>query len=248
MTLKEFFKTNPEVAIAFSGGVDSAYLLSEALKYAKRVRAYYVNSQFQPAFELDDALRLAENLSADICIIDADVLSDPEVVKNPKNRCYFCKQRIFNTILERAEADGFSVILDGTNASDNADDRPGMKALRELSVLSPLRECGLTKEEIRKRSKEAGLFTWNKPAYACLATRIPSGEEITEEKLSGVEQAEAFLASLGFSDLRVRTSEGNAKIQLPADQMETLLVHREEVLRELKKTYKTVVLDLESRS
>ena len=247
MNLETFFSEYPEIAIAFSGGVDSAYLLAEAIRHAKRVRAYYVKSQFQPEFELEDAKRLAGELGADLKILPVDILTFPEVLANPADRCYYCKHAIFETIVQAALEDGFSVLADGTNASDDAGDRPGMKALKELSVLSPLRECGLTKDEIRKRSKEQGLFTWNKPAYACLATRIPAGEEITADKLTAIEQAEAFLFSLGFTDFRVRSSLGNAKIQIPEAQMENVLAHRQKILTELKKYYKTITLDLEAR-
>ena len=247
MNLETFFSEYPEIAIAFSGGVDSAYLLAEAIRHAKRVRAYYVKSQFQPEFELEDAKRLAGELGADLKILPVDILTFPEVLANPADRCYYCKYAIFETIVQAALEDGFSVLADGTNASDDAGDRPGMKALKELSVLSPLRECGLTKDEIRKRSKEQGLFTWNKPAYACLATRIPAGEEITADKLTAIEQAEAFLFSLGFTDFRVRSSLGNAKIQIPEAQMENVLAHRQKILTELKKYYKTITLDLEAR-
>ena len=248
MTLQEFFQQNPEVAIAFSGGVDSAYLLYEACRHTKRARAYYVQSEFQPQFELDDAKRLAAELKADMKILHVSALSIPDVKANPKNRCYYCKQAIFGTIKKAAAEDGFTVLLDGTNASDDEGDRPGMQALRELEVKSPLRDCGLTKDEIRKRSKEAGLFTWDKPAYACLATRIPAGEELTQEKLTATEKAEMYLFSLGFKDIRVRSDDGHARIQIPEEQITELIQNREEILKELKQYYKTVSLDLEVRS
>ena len=248
MTLQEFFQQNPEVAIAFSGGVDSAYLLYEACRHTKRVRAYYVQSEFQPQFERDDARKLADELKADMTILHVSALSIPEVKANPKNRCYYCKQAIFGTIKKAAAEDGFTVLLDGTNASDDEGDRPGMQALRELSVKSPLRDCGLMKDEIRKRSKEAGLFTWDKPAYACLATRIPTGEELTQEKLTATEKAEMYLFSLGFKDIRVRSDDGHARIQIPEEQTARLIENREEILKELKQYYKTVSLDLEVRS
>ena len=247
MTLQEFFEEHPRVAIAFSGGVDSAYLLYAASKYAKEVRAYYVKSEFQPQFELDDALKLAEELNADVKVISLSVLTNPDVCENPANRCYYCKKTIFSTIISAAKEDGFTDLLDGTNASDDIADRPGTKALAELSVLSPLRECGLTKAEIRKLSKEAGLFTWDKPAYACLATRIPTCEKITAEKLAATEEAENFLFSLGFTDFRVRMQGEDAKLQLPEDQLPLLLAHREEILEKLKMYYKSVMLDLEVR-
>lgn len=174
MELKEFFAAHPKIALAFSGGVDSAYLLYAAKQLGAEVRAYYVKTAFQPQFELDDAKRLVEALHADMTVLLVDILSDTRVAANPANRCYFCKKSIFSSILHAASADGFTTLIDGTNASDDAGDRPGMQALRELKVYSPLRDCGLTKADVRRLSKEAGLFTWNKPAYACLATRIPA--------------------------------------------------------------------------
>ena len=243
MNLQEFFKENPKVALAFSGGVDSSYLLYAAMKYGADVKAYYVKALFQPQFEMDDAMRLAEQLKAPVRVLRADVLSDPVVVSNPSNRCYYC-----NMIMKAAAEDGYTVLLDGTNASDDAGDRPGMKALQELQVKSPLRECGLVKSEIRRLSKEGGLFTWDKPSYACLATRIPTGCEITAEKLQKTEKAEDFLFSLGFSDFRVRMMpNGAAPLQLPENQLPLLMEKREEILDELKKSYPAVLLDLEVR-
>lgn len=247
MTLSDFFTHNPRVALAFSGGVDSAYLLWAAKHHGAQVHAYYVKSPFQPQFELDDARRLAEQLDVPITVLPLDVLSCEQVAANPANRCYFCKKRIFSAILSAAAADGFSLLLDGTNASDAEDDRPGMKALRELQVRSPLRECGLTKDDVRRLSKEAGLFTWDKPAYACLATRIPAGEVITEKKLQATERAEQYLFSLGFSDFRIRMYHGDARLQLPAYQLERLLTLRTQVVTELKKYYPSILLDLEVR-
>lgn len=247
MTLQDFFTIHPRVAIAFSGGVDSAFLLYAAQKYAKKVWAYYVKSEFQPEFELKDAMRLAEEQNAQMTILTLHVLEIPLVSDNPPERCYYCKKAIFRAIAEAAAADGFQVLLDGTNASDSAKDRPGMRALKELSVLSPLRECGLTKAQIRKLSEEAGLFTWNKPAYACLATRIPTGETITGKKLQATEAAEDYLFSLGFADFRVRSRDGHAILQIREEQIERVLRYRKDILSELKKDYKTVTLDLEGR-
>ena len=247
MNLSTFFMENPRAAIAFSGGVDSAYLLYAALKEGADVTAYYVKSAFQPEFEYQDALRLAEELSAKMKVIPIDVLSDETVRKNPADRCYYCKRQIFSRILDAAAADGYTLILDGTNASDDLADRPGVKALRELQVRSPLLECGLTKPEIRRLSKEAGLFTWDKPAYACLATRIPTSEEITPEKLENTEKAEAFLSSLGFSDFRVRLFNGCARLQVKDTQTGLVLEKKEAILNALKPLYKAVFLDLETR-
>lgn len=247
MTLQEFFRENPKAALAFSGGVDSAYLLYAARQCGAQVRAYYVRTAFQPLFELEDARRLAEQLHADMRELTVDILVDDAVRTNPADRCYHCKRLIFSKILREAERDGFSVLMDGTNASDDADDRPGMRALRELSVRSPLRECGLTKPEIRKRSRKAGLFTWDKPAYACLATRVPTGVEITADKLERTEKAEAYLSALGFQDFRVRISGDAARIQVKQKQLALVLEQREAILEELKKSYTDVWLDLEVR-
>lgn len=247
MTLEAFFKENPKTALAFSGGVDSSYLLYAAVQAGAEVRAYYVKTAFQPEFEYEDAMRLTKQLGAEVTVLRLDALCDPQVAANPANRCYYCKQNIFGSIWRAARADGFSVLLDGTNASDQADDRPGMKALRELKVRSPLREAGLTKAMIREKSRLAGLFTWDKPAYACLATRIPTGETITEEKLTRTEWAESYLMGLGFSDLRVRLLGSCARVQLPKEQQEAFLDRREEILAVLKTRYSGVLLDMEAR-
>ena len=134
MNLQEFFAENPRVAIAFSGGVDSSYLLYAALHYGARARAYYVNSAFQPAFELEDAKRVCDFAGAELTVLELDVLEAPQVRENPADRCYYCKTALFTALARRAKADGYSVIIDGTNASDQVSDRPGMRALKELSV------------------------------------------------------------------------------------------------------------------
>jgi len=247
MDLERFFKDNPRAAIAFSGGVDSAYLLWAAVHHGADVKAYYVKTAFQPQFELEDAIRLAEFLGTEMKILPLDVLGCGVITANPANRCYHCKKAIFSCILEAASRDGYTLLLDGTNASDDASDRPGMRALRELQVRSPLRECGLTKEAIRAYSKEAGLFTHDKPAYACLATRIPTGETITREKLRRTEAAESWLSELGLRDFRVRLQGDDAKLQVTVRDLETVISNRERILTELKRYYGSVLLDLEVR-
>lgn len=247
MELQEFFSQHPRVALAFSGGVDSAYLLYAAVQCGAQVRPYYVKTAFQPQFEYEDALRLADQLGVSMKTICLNPLDDPQVAANPGNRCYYCKRHIFTAITQAAREEEFHLLLDGTNASDRVDDRPGMQALRELEVLSPLRLCGLTKAEIRRRSREAGLFTWDKPAYACLATRIPTGTAITLEDLRRTEQCEAFLMELGFSGFRIRLMDGCARLEMPEAQFPMLLARREAVLERLKKDYPRVLLDLEAR-
>lgn len=244
MELAEFFSIHQNIALAFSGGADSAFLLYMARAAGARVHAYYVKSEFQPRFEYEDALRLAGELGAQMTVIETNVLCVPEIAANTPDRCYHCKKHIFSLIAKRAAKDGFVELIDGTNASDDPFDRPGTRALAELSVLSPLRECGLRKPDIRRLSKEAGLFTWDKPAYACLATRIPSGEVLTAEKLLRTEKAEDYMFSLGFTDFRVRSSGDCARIQLPESQMGKLMERREPVVRELLGYYRAVTLDL----
>lgn len=211
------------------------------------IHPYYIKTAFQPQFELDDAERLCAQLGVPLTVLELDVLKNEAVTANPPDRCYHCKTALFGALSTRALADGYTLLLDGTNASDDAGDRPGMRALKELHVCSPLRECGLTKAEIRRLSREAGLFTWDKPAYACLATRIPSGDAITAEKLLATERAEAFLFSLGLTDFRVRDYRGAARLQFPEAQLNAVLAHRAEILQELKKDYPAVLLDLEVR-
>ena len=247
MTLEQFFQENPRCALGFSGGVDSAYLLYAGVKAGADIRPYFIKTAFQPAFELADAQKLAEGLGVEVTVLELDALADPRVAANPADRCYYCKQNLFRTLKDRAIADGYPVLLDGTNASDEAGDRPGMRALAELSVRSPLRECGLTKAEIRARSKEAGLFTWDKPAYACLATRVPAGEAITAETLARVEGAEDALFRLGYTDFRVRVFHGAARLQLPRGQMERAVREAEELRQALKPYFTPILLDLEGR-
>ena len=247
MTLQAFFQANPRAALAFSGGVDSAYLLWAGRHWGCDLTAYYVRTAFQPEFEYEDARRLAEEVGVPLRVVEADILSVPLAAANGPDRCYHCKRALFALLWEAARRDGHTLLLDGTNASDDAGDRPGLRALRELEVRSPLRECGLTKAEIRAQSKKAGLFTWNKPAYACLATRIPTGTAITAGDLERVEAAEGALFALGFTDFRVRLLSGAARIQLPADQWDRVSEQREAIREALSPRFDAVLLDLETR-
>lgn len=243
LILSDFFAEHPSAALAFSGGTDSVYLLYAAKEAGAKVRPYFIKTAFQPAFELEDARRAAPELT----VLELDVLEISDIANNPKDRCYHCKKAMFSLLKDRAAADGFDLLLDGTNASDRWEERPGMRALRELHVLSPLRMCGLTKQQIRQRSQQAGLFTWNKPAYACLATRIPAGTGIQQEWLSAIEAAESALASLGYRDFRVRLFCSSARVQLrpeqfPKTEMEYCLLRRA-----LKPYFGNIFLDLDGR-
>ncbi len=243
MDLKTFFEQTPECAIAFSGGVDSSYLLYEAVRHAKRVQAYYMKTAFQPEFEFQDALEIARYCGVEMKVLQADILAVDTVAANPSDRCYYCKQQIFGRILAAAAEDGFTVICDGTNASDDAGDRPGMRALQEMKVLSPLRICGLTKSRIRELSRECGLATWDKPAYACLATRIPTGTRITAETLQRVEAAEGALMRAGYKDFRVRVLGEVARLQFTKNDFARAAAEREEIRTLLLPWFDTVLLD-----
>ena len=247
MTLKEFFQQVPRAALAFSGGTDSALLLWAARTCGCDVRAYFVKTVFQPAFELADAQKLAAELEVPLTVVEVDVLAVPQAAANGPRRCYYCKKALFTALRARAAEDGYPVLLDGTNASDDAGDRPGMAALRELEVRSPLRECGISKSEVRRMSREAGLFTWDKPAYACLATRVPTGDAITGEALEKVERGEEALFRLGFTDFRLRLLGEAARLQLPAEQMERAVSMRSEINQALETDFSAVLLDLAGR-
>ena len=247
MNLQEFFEKHNKIALGFSGGVDSSYLLYAANKYGADVSAYFIKTQFQPDFELEDARKLAEDIGATFKILKGDALADEKVAANPSNRCYYCKLNVFGMLMEAAKADGYYTIIDGTNASDDAGDRPGMKALKEMKVFSPLKECGLTKADVRKLSKEAGLFTWEKPSYACLATRVQTGETITNEILERVEAAEAALFEMGYSDFRVRVLGNAAKLQMNSEYIEKVFKERKEIKSQLAPYFDDVLLDLKER-
>ena len=247
MKLKNFFSKYTKVAVAFSGGVDSSYLLYASKKYAKEVKAYYVKSEFQPRFEFESALKFASDFGIELKVIKLNILSNKQIVSNPSNRCYFCKKQIFSAIYNEAIKDGFNVIVDGTNASDKESDRPGMKALKELAVLSPLKLCKITKPDVRKLSKKEKLPTWNKISYTCLATRIATGQKINKYLLQRTEEAEKYLFSLGFIDFRVRTVGDTAKIQIRKEQFPLMISNRKKIFKKLSAYYKTVCLDMEAR-
>ena len=245
--LRAFFSDHPRLALAFSGGTDSAYLLYAALACGCDVRAYCAQSAFQPAFEREDALRLARQLGAELRLVPVDPLSDAAIRANPVDRCYHCKRAVFSALTAAARAEDYDIMIDGTNASDDAGDRPGMRALGEMNILSPLRLCGIAKAQVRMYSREAGLFTWDKPAYACLATRVPTGEPITADILRRVEGAEGALFRLGFTDFRVRVFHNAARLQLPAMQLMEAVNRRGEIRGALKPYFNIILLNTEDR-
>lgn len=243
MTLQNFFQENPVCAVAFSGGVDSAVLLAAAAAYGRRTAAYFVRTAFQPGFELADARETVRVLGAELRVLEVDILKHPEVAANPAERCYYCKRALFARVLEAAERDGFPLVLDGSNASDDAGDRPGMRALAELGVRSPLRECGIGKAEVRRMAREAGLGVWDKPSYACLATRIPAGTVITAEALARAERGEAALMALGFSDFRLRLRGADGLLQVREEQFGMARRLLPEIRKRLAGDFRQVSLD-----
>ena len=247
MTLQEYFNANPKGALALSGGVDSAYLLHCAQAAGAQVQPYFAETQFQPAFERRDAAQLCSGLGLPLKVLVLDVLADAQVRRNPPERCYYCKRKIFSAIAAAAAQDGYRLLWDGTNASDAVMDRPGMRALQELQVQSPLRLCGLTKAQIRAGAKAAGLPVWDTPAYACLATRVQPGMRITAENLARIERAEQALFTLGFRDFRVRQRGDTALLQLPQAQLPRALEQRKVLLQALRAEFSAAVLDLEAR-
>ncbi len=243
MTIAEFFQENPAAAVAFSGGVDSAWLLHEAVRLCRNTAAYFVRTPFQPDFELADARDTARRLGAKLTVLEFDVLAVPEAAANPADRCYHCKKALFTLLLDAAARDGFPLVLDGSNASDDASDRPGMRALEELGVRSPLRECGIAKAEIRRLAREAGLPVWDKPSYACLATRVPTGTPITAGALARAARGEAALMAMGFSDFRLRLRGEDALLQVRAEQTDLAKRLLPEINRQLAGDFARVSLD-----
>lgn len=247
MNLKEFFAENKKIALAFSGGTDSAFLLWAAREYGADVMPYFVNSPFQPDFELEDARRLTRELGSHLRVVQANPLDNPFIVRNAPDRCYHCKNAVFSAIVDAAHADGYSFVIDGTNASDDAGDRPGMRALAEMGVVSPLRICGIDKTTVRELSKKAGLFTAKKPSYACLATRIPTGTAINKSDLGRAQRGEKILQAMGFFDFRLRVHAESAVLQLTEADTMLFLQSRGQIIERLSADFSAVYLDVKPR-
>ena len=212
------------VIVAFSGGVDSAYLAYVANReLGERALAVTGDSASYPTFQRQLADLLISRFGIRHRIISTDEFDDPNYTSNPKNRCYYCKFELYSKLGRLADEAGFDVICDGTNADDVADYRPGRQAARELGVLSPLLECGMTKNDIRELSRLAELPTWDEPASACLSSRVPYGQMVTIEKLSMVDKGETALKQLGFRQVRVRHHDDVARIEIGADELSRAL-------------------------
>ncbi|HEX3032319.1 MAG TPA: ATP-dependent sacrificial sulfur transferase LarE [Bacillota bacterium] len=215
--LKENLRNMQSLVIAYSGGVDSTFLLKVAYEVLKeKVLAVTARSSTYPEREYREAVGFIQELGARHLVIVSEELDIDGFSKNPVNRCYYCKKELFTKIREIAVKNGIKYIADGSNVDDLRDYRPGMQAVQELEVVSPLREAGLTKEDIRILSKQMNLPTWDKPAFACLSSRFPYGQEITREKLEMVDKAEQFLLDEGFKQVRVRHHGEIARIEVSA--------------------------------
>ena len=218
--LKDSIAALGSLAVAFSGGVDSTFLLTAAHEVlGDNAIAVTCRNAFVPAWEFTEAADFCRDRGIRHIVVDVDPLADGRCVSNPPDRCYWCKRLIFDALIDTARANGIAYVAEGSNMDDLGDYRPGLRTIDELGVLSPLRGAGLSKAEIRLLSRELGLPTWNKPSYACLASRIAYGEEITTDKLRRVERAEAYLTGLGFAGLRVRVHGQLARIEVPQDQI-----------------------------
>lgn len=248
--IQNILKNMERVLVAFSGGVDSTFLLKVAKDVlGDDVLAVTAQSETTPQHELKDATRLAKALGAEHLLIKAHELDIPEFVKNPLNKCYICKKSRFASLFDLARERGFAYVVDGENLDDHGDYRPGIRATRELGVRSPLAEAKLSKDEIRILSKGLGLPTWDKPSYACLASRIPYHSPINAEKLQQVDAGEEFIRSLGIaSQVRVRHYGDTARIEVEAHEMPKLIEEmiRSRVVNHFKEIgFKFITLDLE---
>ena len=246
-TLNSILESYGKCAIAFSGGVDSTFLLAAAERVLgkENVVAITVVPPYVADWEIEEAIELATDLGVQHINLKAVMLD--EIKNNPENRCYICKTALFSLMLDECKKLDISILCDGSNADDMGDYRPGMKALKELGINSPLLQAGMTKQEIRDNSKDWELDTWDKPPYACLLTRMPHNTEVSKTILNRIEKSEVVMINNGFPYVRVRDHGDIARIEIPKDQFAAFLnsEKHESIISEIKETgYKFVTLDL----
>ena len=244
--LKKIFTNMESVAVAYSGGIDSTLLLKVAHDcLGERAVGLTAISASLPTAEREEAAAVARHIGARLVEIESDETNDPRYLANDTTRCYFCKNNVYEHLIHYTEAHGFQHLVDGTNLDDVGDHRPGRKAAREWGVRSPLQEAGLHKDEIRQIAKALGLPNWDKPAAACLSSRVPYGTAITLEILSQVERAELALKRMGFRQLRVRHHQQVARIEVEPADIESVVERREEIVTAFRKLgYTYITLDL----
>lgn len=239
-----------DMLVAFSGGVDSSLILKLAVQAAAKtghqVYGIMMHTMLHPMGEVEDARVTAEQIGAEFRVLEIDELKGADILDNPVDRCYRCKKYLFRNLIEEGEKLGVSVMMEGTNEDDLHVYRPGLRAIRQLGIHSPLAEAGMTKAEVRKLAGELGVSVSNKPSMPCLATRFPYGTRISYEAMRKVDEGEVFIRSLGFYNVRLRIHNDVARIEVDVNEMPHLLEHCEQIVAKLKNLgYDYITVDLE---